>query len=929
MKNLKIFSTFKQKIAQNKWLQKRWVRWSLYTLGVFCLLSVSIVGAAYVFVAKDLPSVVNLDERRIAESSQIYDRTGEVLLYEISGDENRRIISSEEISDTLKQAFIAIEDQAFYDHIGIRPRAIARAAFSNVTGRGIGGGASTITQQFVKNALLTNERSLMRKAREAILAVQIEQRYDKDEILTLYLNEIPFGGQTYGVQAAAQTFFGVDASDVEPYQAAMMAAMIQRPTYFSPYGSNFESLVNRQQFVLRLMRDEGYLSQEEYEEQKEKELVIQPFARNIKAPHFVFYVREQLAEQFGEELLEQGGLRIQTTLDWELQQIAERAVREELEPNRARFDAQNAALGAINPENGDILAMVGSRNYFDTENDGNVNVLTSSQSPGSSIKPLIYASAFEKGFHPETYVFDLPTNFELTPGLPPYEPNNFNLRFNGPVSLRRSLATSLNIPAVKTLYLAGINDTKRLGFELGITDYTEDRQAGLAMALGGVDLKLIEHFGSYGAFANDGMHNPLTGIMQVTSTRGETLYSWESSQKRVLSTQVARQITNVLSDNDARSPVFGFTNNLSVPGVQAAAKTGTSQQFRDALTVGYTDNLVAGVWVGKNDNSPMTNGADGSVVAAPIWNRFMREAVAIRPAGSFTDPDPVDIEKPMMDGGFERIQRIKVNRITGKRATDRTPPELVEEREYKTVHNILHYVDLSDPLGDIPSDPTADPMYERWEQGVRNWAAGREEYSRRPPAESDDESNYSEENRPEITISNPSNGATIQSQTVSLTVSVNAPQGVEQVDVYLNDESVFSSDNSSFTREISLKKDGQNTITVRAFDTFFNRGEAEVTFDVEFDQDAPEIRDFKVSGTPLTQFLLEARVTDEDGEVDTVEFWDRETEKRIATVSSPTSGNLYTYEYSPPPGATKFEFYVRAIDDSNNVSTSDTIKFPL
>lgn len=927
MKNIKIFSTLKQKLAKNKWWQKRWVRWTTYTIGALFVLGIISVGAAYLLVAKDLPSVVNLDERRVAESSQIYDRTGEVLLYEISGEENRRSITEEEIPDTLKQAFIAVEDQAFYEHIGVRPLAIARAAVSNITGRGIGGGASTITQQFVKNALLTNERSLIRKAREAILAIQIEQRYDKEQIITLYLNEIPFGGQTYGVQAASQTFFGVDANEVEPYQAAMLAAMIQRPTYFSPYGSNFEALVDRQQFVLRMMRDEGYLTEEQYNEQKEKELVIQPFARNIKAPHFVFYVREQLAEQFGEEVLEQGGLRIQTTLDWELQQIAERAVREELEPSRARYDAQNAALGAINPDNGDILAMVGSRDYFDAESDGNVNVLTSSQSPGSSIKPLVYASAFEKGFHPESYVFDVPTDFELTPGRPPYEPNNFNLQFNGPVSLRRSLATSLNIPAVKTLYLAGINDTKRLGFELGISDYTEDRQAGLAMALGGVDLKLIEHFGAYAGFAKDGLHNPITGVMEVTNNRGENLYSWEPDEKRVLSTQSARQITNVLADNDARSPVFGFTNNLAIPGVQVAAKTGTSQEFRDALTVGYTNNLVAGVWVGKNDNSPMNNGADGSVVAAPIWNRFMREAIAVRPAGTFNNPDPVNISKPMMDGGFERIQRVSVNRITGQRATDRTPPELVEEREYKTVHNILHYLNKDEPLGDIPTDPTVDPMYERWETGVRNWASGREEYSQRPPSESDDEANYSEANRPKVTISSPSDGATVDSQTVSLKVSVDAPQGVEQVDVYLNDESVFSSDQASFTRDITLKKDGENTIVVRAFDTFFNRGESQITIDVEFDEEAPEIRDFEVSGTPLTQFLLEARVTDADGEIERVEFWDELTNKRVGNQGKPT-GNLYTYEYSPPPGATKFEFYVRAIDDSNNVSTSDTIKFP-
>ncbi len=324
----------------------------------------------------------------------------------------------------------------------------------------------------------------------------------------------------------------------------------------------------------------------------------------------------------------------------------------------------------------------------------------------------------------------------------------------------------------------------------------------------------------------------------------------------------------------------------------------------------------------------MSNGADGSVVAAPIWNRFMREAVAIRPAGTFTNPDPVNVSKPMMDGGFERIQRVSVNRITGRLATDRTPPELIEEREYKSVHNILHYVDKSDPLGDIPSDPTSDPMYERWENSVRGWAAGKSEYSERPPTESDDESNYSEANRPVVTITSPSDGATVDSRTISIKVSVEAPQGLEQTDVYLNDESVFSSDQASFTREITLKRDGENTIVVRSFDKFFNKGESQITLKAQFDESAPDIRDFDVSGNPITQFLLEAQVTEEDGSIERVEFWDKATNKRIGTQTKPTSKNLYTYEYSPPPGATKFEFYVRAIDDSNNVATSDSIKYP-
>ena len=378
---------------------KKWVKITykslLGVLGVF-LLSFIIL---YAYVAKDLPSVVNLDDRKVIQSTQIYDRTGQELLYEISGNENRTIISKEEIPDILKQAFISIEDQEFYKHWGVRPTAIIRAAFQNITGKGVGGGGSTITQQFVKNALLTSDRSLMRKVREAILAIQIEQKYSKDEIIAFYLNEIPFGGNIYGVEAASQSFFGKKPNELEAYQADMMAEIIQRQTFYSHYGNNFDKLEARQQFVLLKMKEQGYITEEVYNQQKEQKLVIKPFAQNIKAPHFVFYVREKLAEKFGEEALEQGGLKVQTTLDWNLQQIAEKVVKEEVEKTRSRYDTQNAALGAIDPTNGDILAMVGSKDYFNTKEDGNVNVLTTQQSPGSSIKPLVYAQAFTKIFH--------------------------------------------------------------------------------------------------------------------------------------------------------------------------------------------------------------------------------------------------------------------------------------------------------------------------------------------------------------------------------------------------------------------------------------------------------------------------------------------------------------------------------------------------
>jgi penicillin-binding protein 1C len=908
---------------QPSFWNKKWVKITYrILLGLLGFFTISFI-VLYAYVSKDLPSVVNLDDRKIIQSTQIYDRTGKELLYEISGNENRTIIPEDQIPDILKQAFISIEDQEFYKHWGVRPAAIIRAAFQNITGSGIGGGGSTITQQFVKNALLTSDKSIMRKIREAILSIQIEQKYSKDEILAFYLNEIPFGGNIYGVEAASQSFFGKKPMDIEPYQAAMMAAIIQRPTFYSPYGANFDKLESRQQLVLLKMKEQGYINNEVYSQQKEQKLTIKPFAQNIKAPHFVFYVRDKLAEQFGEDVLDQGGLKVQTTLDWNLQQIAEKTVKEEVEKTRSRYDTQNAALGAIDPANGDILALVGSKDYFNTDDDGNVNVLTTQQSPGSSIKPLVYAQAFTKGYNPNSYLFDLPTNFETTPGLPPYEPNNFNLQFNGPVSIRRALSTSLNVPAVKALYLAGIKDTLELGGNLGITDYSRGREAGLAMALGGSELKLIEHFGSFSAFANDGKFNQINPLMKVTKTSGEVLYSWEKNEKQVLDANVARQITDILSDNDARAPVFGFTNNLSIPGVEIASKTGTSQEFRDALTVGYTNNLVAGVWVGRNDNKPMKNGADGSVVASPIWNRFMREAIASgRKPGQFTKPEIKRGNKPMVNtGGFEYNQKFKINKATGKISTDLTPPELVEERGVQTVHSELYYVKLDDILGDWPKNPKENPQFENWEKPVLAWARSKGYITNIPD---DRDKVYTDDNKPNIVINSPTNGSSISGNSVPLDIRVTAPQGIKQVDVYLDDVAVLSTESGEINKTIIAPSGGDKKLTVRAFDIYLNKSETSININIKLDSVSPLVESFTVSGDSASGFVLSANVTDIQG-VSQVEFYD-DIKGQLVILKNPTiTPKTFTYNYKPSVGIGSFSFYLKATDISGNVTTSNKI----
>lgn len=921
MFNVKVFHTIKK---VPKKLKKRtfWKKVGIVS-AILLVLGVASGAGIFFYFAKDLPSVVDLENRRLIQSSKIYDRTGEVLLYEVTGDENRTVIPANEMPEEIKQAFIAIEDREFYNHMGVRPTAIARAAFQNFTGRGVGGGASTITQQFVKNAILTNEQTITRKIREAILAIQLERQYSKDEIIAFYLNEIPFGSNLYGVEAASQAFFGESADEIDLHEAAMLAAIVQRPTYYSPYGSNFEALKGRQEYVLTSMHEMGYISFEEMEVAQNQELVVLPYQQDIKAPHFVFYVQELLAEELGEDALEEGGLNIRTTLDYRLQEIGERVVRDNVDRTRGRYDTQNGALAVIDPNNGQILTMVGSRDYFDTENDGNVNVLVTDQSPGSSIKPIVYAAAMERGYNSNTVVFDLPTNFGTSDN--PYEPNNFNLRFNGPVSFKRALSNSLNIPAVKALYLAGIDFTLDIAYNMGITDYSTAGNSGLAMALGGKDLKLVEHIGAYGAFANNGTHNKINPILEVTNQRGERLLGFEEESNEVISSQTARMITDILSDNAARAETFGFTNDLSIPGVQSAAKTGTSQEFRDALTVGYTRNLVAGVWVGKNDNSPMRDGADGSVVAAPIWNDFMREASGIIEPGTFDAPDPINSRKPMVNGNWENTEVVRVNRITGKLATDQTPPELIEEREYKEVHSILYYVFKEDPNGDYPRRPQDDPQFNSWEGPVRTWA-NENGFNVSPPTESDDV--YTEELRPQVSIDSPSSNEEITEETFILDISASAPNGVKQIDVYVDGALTRSLTSTPYRVELSTPPTkGDHSITVRVFDQNLHRGEETINIisNVEVDETSLNIQSFNVTGNRVSGFQLSARITDSSG-VERVEFY-HEGEGRIATQNTGDGKNgTWTFNYTPDSKTdATYIFYVRAIDTEDNVSTSDKV----
>ena len=659
----------------------------------------------FILYAKDLPRPEEFSEiKQQWESTKIFDRTGKVLLYEISGPEKRKWVPLNEIPDFLKNAVIATEDANFYHHPGVDLKGISRAILVDLKLKKFEQGGSTITQQLIRSTFLSLRKTLNRKTKEMILALELERVYSKEQILEWYLNQIFLGRNAYGVEAGAEAYFGKSVEELRLSEAATLAALIKAPAYYSN-PENLSKLKKRRDYVLDRMVEEGYIEGKEAEKAKKEEIkFIKKSPTIIKAPHFVFFVLKYLEEEYGREKVERGGLRVYTTLDWDLQQTAEKIVKEGVERNK-KYGVYNAALVAISPKTGEVLSWVGSADWFaptsspkgcepgkNCKFEPKFDVVSlGKRQPGSAFKPFVYAKAFEKGYTPDTILWDVKTNFGKFKGKD-YIPKNYDHRFRGPVTLREALAQSLNVPSVKLLYLAGIKDTIELVKRMGITTLKDAENYGLSLVLGGVEVKLLDIVSAYSVFPTEGIKRKPIFILKIVDSKGNVIERAKKYERRVLEKQIARMINDILSDNKARTPMFGASSTLYFEGIDVAAKTGTTQDFRDGWTIGYTTEIVCGVWVGNNDHSVPKSEVPSVIKAGKIWRKFMEKAISKFPPKEFTSPKKIITSKPVLNGEIP------------------TP-----------YHSILFYVRKDDPQGVPPLNPYLDPQFQRWEEGIRNW----------------------------------------------------------------------------------------------------------------------------------------------------------------------------------------------------------------
>jgi len=687
------------------------LKFALYGL-IVAIIAIPIL---FLWYSRDLPTPGKLVTSRYTDATRIFDRNGE-LLYSVYQDQNRTYVKLPEIPKKLQQATISIEDKDFYKNNGFSPISYLRVARDALLGRGLSGG-STITQQLVKNVLLTNERSISRKIKELILAIQVNQKYSKDEILEMYLNNIPYGGTAIGVEAASQQYFGKKSKDLDLAECAFLAGLPQSPTVYAPFNGN-KYYIDRTQAVLEQMVANNYISQSNSNDAL-NEIKNYKFTQRdeaIKAPHFVMYIRQILAKQFGEQAVAAGGLQVTTSLDYNIQQKAEQIVKDEIAKLKV-YKVSNGAAVVRDPKTGEVLAMVGSTDYFDKSNDGNFNAALANRQPGSSLKPIMYATSFEHGYTPSTVVMDTKTDFPTAdPKTPTYTPVDYEGTYAGPVQIRFALGNSLNIPAVKMLARVGIKPVMQQGYDMGISSWNPTQQTlsqvGLSLVLGGRETTLLDETTAYGVFATGGMRHDPVSILKVTDPKGNVLYQYHpDSGIRVLSAEISFLISHILLDNNARTMAFGPNSYLVIPGKTVSVKTGTTDEKRDNWTIGYNPSYVVGVWVGNNDNTPMNPIiASGVTGASPIWNKIMASVLKGKPDEQPQKPDDIiAMQIDSLAGGLPHGGQPTRSEyfIKGTEPTAESPI-------YKSKDGQQYIIFQED-------DPVSTDGQNRWQKGIDDW----------------------------------------------------------------------------------------------------------------------------------------------------------------------------------------------------------------
>ncbi len=807
----------------------------LGVVGIFLLF-----GIAFPLFALDLPSPDKI-VRREGFSTKIYDRN-RVLLYDIYTDQRRTLVTLDKVPLYLRQATISVEDKNFYKHGGFDPTGVLRAVWNIAIHQKLQGG-STLTQQLVKNVLLSSERTLPRKIREFILAVQLERKYTKDEILQMYLNEAPYGGTAWGVETAAETYFGKSVKDLTLVEAAILAGLPQRPTVYSPYGTNPTAYIDRTTHVLRRMQEDGYISKEQENGsiRNLRDIKFIGKGASLKAPHFVTWVQTLLEERYGEALVQQGGLKVTTTLDWELQQKAQNIVAEEIAKVES-LHITNGASVVIDPTNGEILAMVGSKDFLAKDYDGQVNVTLSLRQPGSAIKPVTYVSALKKGYTASSLLIDSPTVFPGGVNQPDYQPVNYDGKFRGPIQVRFALANSVNIPAVKILAKVGVKEMLSTAYDLGLTTLEPTRdnlsRFGLSVTLGGGEVRLLELVNAYSAFANGGTRHEASAILKVEDSKGKVLEeAKEQKGRQVLSKGEAFIISDILSDNNARAEVFGTRSALVVPGRTVAVKTGTTNDRRDNWTVGWTPQVIVGVWVGNNDNSPMKEVSSGVTGSAPVWRRGIMEALSGKPNDSFEiSPDVVTAEVDSISGsrahdGFTSRSeyfvkgteptaldavhtRLKVCKGEGKLAT---PSQIAaggyDEKEYVVLKE---------------EDPTAAPGGpNRWQEGILQWISTQADERYKVP------SDYCGSGNPvNVEFVTPADRTKINSNSFEVRVDARSTSDVSQIEIELDGVKQATLVSSPWKLTLSNITDGAHELRAKARDKNGNESDRRIKIGV-------------------------------------------------------------------------------------------------